>query len=443
MKRILSSVIVLGLAMGGTARAQQDELEAAKAELRRQQVIVLGLAMGGTAHAQQDELEAVKAELRRQQEIIAGLMKKIEELESKQATTAIREDPQQEVHSQQERINSLEEQLVSKANLTGYYTFEYINTNSPVVAEDTPVVGAFRQHFLSFFISKQINHWTFFSETEFEYGPNFDASAGDFETANGEIHVENAWMEYNYNRHFNVRVGKQLFPQYWQTYHYPSLTFSTQRPINTAGTLFPQEFVGAMMYGSASVPVGASEVAVGYKVYVGNNQVPDFGRQDQTDGKAVGAKLQFQFPAAGRLKKFDVAADVYRGKLANEEATLASDTVWGLDTQIEVDRFLLFGEYARGSSLGTERYGYYLQPGIRLTPQWVAFYRNEGVDDPRPIRGGTIGTRNVTGINFRPVPQISLKVEYYRTLPRLRILSSSDQRNQPTNGFATSLVFFF
>lgn len=406
-------------------------------------VIVLGLAFGGTAHAQQDELAAVKAELQKQQEIVASLMKKMEELEAKQTTIAVRDDLQQETRSQQERLTSLEEQLVNKANLTGYYAFEYINTNSPVAGEDTPVVGAFRQHFLSFFVSKQINHWNFFTETEFEYAPHFDASARDFETADGEIHIENAWMEYNHNRHFNVRVGKQLFPQYWQTYHYPSLTFSTQRPINTSGTLFPREFVGAMVYGTASAPSGASEVAVGYKVYVGNNQVPDFGRRDEADGKAVGAKLQFQFPTAGRLKKFDVAADVYRGKLTNEDATLASDTVWGLDSQIEVDRFLLFGEYARGSSLGTERYGYYLQPAIRLTPQWVAFYRNERVDDPQPIRDGAYGSRHVGGINFRPVPQISLKGEYYRTLPRLQTLSPSDPRNQPTNGLAISLVYFF
>ena len=399
-------------------------------------VIVLGLAMGGTAHAQQDELAAVKAELLKQQEIIAGLMKKVEELEKKQATVATRDDLERETHSQQERVNSMEEQLLSKANLTGYYAIEYINS-------DSPAAGAFRQHFLSFFVSKQINHWSFFTETEFEYAPHFDGSGRELETAAGEIKIENAWMEYNHNRHFNVRVGKQLFPQYWQTYHYPSLTFSTQRPINAEATLFPREFVGAMMYGSASAPMGASEVAVGYKVYVGNNQVPDSGRKDQTDSKAVGAKLQFQFPTAGRLKKFDVAADLYRGKLSNEEATLATDTIWGLDAQIEVDRFLFFGEYARGSSLGTARYGYYLQPALRLAPQWVAFYRNERVDDPQPIRGGTIGTRHVTGINFRPVPQISFKGEYFRTLPRLRALSPSDPKNKPTNGVATSLVFFF
>ena len=75
-------------------------------------VIVLSLAMGGAAHAQQDELAAVKAELLKQQEIIAGLMKKVEELEKKQATVATRDDLERETHSQQERVNSMEEQLL-------------------------------------------------------------------------------------------------------------------------------------------------------------------------------------------------------------------------------------------------------------------------------------------------------------------------------------------
>lgn len=399
-------------------------------------VIVLGLAMGGTAHAQQDELAAVKAELRRQQEIIADLMKKVEELESKQAASVSHAELQQEAATQQERVGALEESLLGRVNLTGYYATEYIN-------EDSPTVGAFRQHFLSFFVSKRINHWNFFSETEFEYGPHLAATNQAFATANGEVKVENAWMEYNQNRHLNLRVGKQLFPQYWQTFHYPSLTFSVQRPINVTGTLFPREFVGAMVYGSASRPAGASEFEVGYKLYVANNQVPDFGRRDEVDSKAVGGRLQFRFPTGGPLKKLDVATDVYRGKLTNARVTLGSDTIWGLDAQLEVDRFLLFGEYARGNSLGFTRFGYYLQPAFRFNPEWIAFYRNERADDPQPIRGGTIGIRHVGGINFRPVPQISLKGEYFRTLPRLRAFSPSDTRNKPSNGVATTAVFFF
>lgn len=399
-------------------------------------VIVLGLAMSGTAYAQQDELAALKTELRKQQEIIAGLMKKVEELESKQAAAASREELQLETNTQQERVSSLEENLLGRINLSGYYTFEYIN-------EDSPAVGAFRQHQLTFFVAKQVNRWSFFSEVEAEYAPAFDATNQVFSRGNGGMKVERAWMEYSHNRYLNVRGGKQFIPTYWQVYHFPHLTLSTQRPINTASTLFPREFVGATIYGSASRPVGGSEFGVGYNLYVANNQVPDDGRRDQLDEKALGGKLQFQFPVAGRLKKLDVAADVYRGRLTNARVTQASDTIWGLDTQIEIDRFYFLGEYARGDSLGVTRFGYYLQPAVRLGSELIAFYRNERVDDPQPVRGGTIGIRHLTGVNFRPVPPVSLKLEYFRTLPRLRAFSPSDPRNKPSNGVATSAVFFF
>lgn len=398
--------------------------------------IVVGLIMGGTAYAQQDDLAALKAELRKQQEIIAALMKKVEELESKQATAPSREELQQETTAQQERVTALEENLLGRVNLTGYYSFEYIN-------EDSPAVGAFRQHQLAFFISRQVNRWNFFSEVEFEYAPAYDAVNQVFSRGNGGIKVERAWMEYSHNRYFSVRAGKQFFPTYWQVYHFPHLTLSTQRPLNASSTLFPREFVGASVYGTMSKPVGASEFGVGYNVYIANNQVPDDGRRDQRDEKALGGKVQLQFPVAGRLKKFDVAVDGYRGRLSNARATQASDTIWGMDTQLEIDRFLFLGEYARGNSLRVKRFGYYLQPAVRLNDELVAFYRAERVEDPQPIRGGTIGIRHLTGVNFRPEAQISLKLEYFRTLPRLRAFSPSDPRNKPSNGVATSAVYFF
>lgn len=399
-------------------------------------VIVAWVAMSGRAWAQPDELAALKAELRKQQEIIASLVKKVEELESRQREGVTRQQLAQEITAQQEALNSVGERLAGRANLSGYYAFEYVN-------DDSPTIGAFRQHFLSFFVSKQINRWNFFSETEFEYAPHFDASSRSFSTADGEVKIEAAWAEYQFDRAFNVRVGKQLFPQYWQVYHYPNLTLSTNRPINTTGTLFPREFVGAMLYGSTSTPVGTSELGVGYKVYVANNQVPDAGRRDQLDSKAVGARLQFELPKRGRLRKFDVATDMYRGKLSNTQVKQTSDTIWGFDTQIEVDRLLVFGEYARGNSRGRQRYGYYFQPAVRLQDEWVAFYRVERVDDPEPVLGGTIGIRHLAGANFRPLPEIAVKAEYFRTLPRLRAFPSTDPRNRPSNGFAASAVVFF
>ncbi len=114
----------------------------------------------------------------------------------------------------------------------------------------------------------------------------------------GQVAVENAWMEYNHNRLLNVRVGKQLSPQYWWQNHYPNLTLSTALPIYLR-ELFPAELVGVTVQGSAARPVGTSEFGVGYKFYVANNNFEGNSRTDRRDGKSWGARGQVRFPTPG------------------------------------------------------------------------------------------------------------------------------------------------
>ncbi len=78
---------------------------------------------------------------------------------------------------------------------------------------------------------------------------------------------------------------------------------------------------------------------------------------------------------------------------------LVDDHVYGLESQIEVDRFLLQAEYARGRTLGETRSGYYVQPAVRLRENWTTFYRIEQLDSPRIQRAER---RHLAGLNFRP-----------------------------------------
>ena len=404
-------------------------------------MMALAMLAGTTAWAQQSELTELKAELRRQQEVIAGLIKKVEELETKQSNTVSRADLEQETKTQEEAVQSLGESISNRVNLAGYYNFRYFN-------EDSPAVGAFQQHHLALILSKQLRRWNFLMELELQNEPHHREGGEEGEESEGStdisgegiISVENAWMEYNQSRFLNLRVGKQLSPQYWWQHRYPNLTYSTTRPIFLR-ELFPPELTGAMIHGSAGKAVGASELAVGYKLYVANNEVPNSDRQDLRDGKAWGGKLELRLPVAGRLKRLDFAADLYNGKLFTHDV-LATDTVWGFESQLEVDRFLLNTEYARGNSLGQRRFGYYVQPAVRVHERWLAFYRVERLDSPRIERDET---RHLAGINFRPFAQIALKLEFYRALPRHLEGNNenSESRNKATNGVATSAVFFF
>ena len=396
------------------------------------------------AWAQQDEIARLRAELVSQQAVIAQLLQRVDDLEKKQSAAATKDDLEQEAKTQQDSVNSVRDTLLGKVNVNGYYNFRFFNDGSEAH-------NAFQQDHLGLLFGKQLGRFSFFAELELQNAPHHpqaaaEASGHEAETTapadisgEGQVAVENGWMEYNHNRYLGVRVGKQLSPQYWWQNHYPNLTYSTDLPIYLR-ELFPPELVGVTVQGTATRPVGSSEFGVGYKVYVANNDFEGNNLTDLRDGKAWGGRLQVRFPTSGALKRFDVAGDVYQGHLGMVGGELADDKVAGFEEQLEVSRFMLNSEYARGRSEGSTRSGFYVQPAVRLNPDWLTFYRVEQLESPRLQRAEI---RHLAGINYRPYSQIALKLEYYRSVPLIRSFILSDEERKAFNGFATAAVFFF
>jgi hypothetical protein len=422
--------------------------------MRRSIFIVAAIvfaAGGQSALAQQNEIASLRAEIAKQQVVIAQLLKRIEALEKQPpAPGAIAQNLQNDINAQEDSVNSLREIVNSRVNLNGYYNFRFSADES-----DEPM--AFQQHHLGVLMGKQLGKFTFLMELELQNVPHHPeiggeshddgdteevADDGDTDlSGEGQVAVENAWMEYNHARFLSVRVGKQLSPQYWWQNHYPNLTLSTALPIYLR-ELFPAELVGVTVQGSAAAAVGTSEFGIGYKVYVANNNFEGNSRTDRRDGKSWGARGQLRFPTGGVFRRLDVAADVYRGHVGLADKSLADDNVYGFESQLEIARFLLQTEWARGTSLEMERTGYYVQPAVRLHEDWISFYRAEQLESPRIRRAER---RHIAGLNYRPYPQIALKGEFYRSQPLERdfMHSESGEERQPFNGFATAAVFFF
>jgi hypothetical protein len=412
--------------------------------------VIACVAVARPVWAQENDIAVLRAEVAQQQVIIAQLLKRLDALEKQQPAATVQE-LQEDIQAQQDSINSLRDNVNSKVNLNGYYNFRFSTDGS-----GEPI--AFQQHHLGVLMAKQFGRFNFLMELELQNVPHHaEISAGGegeeeghVEAAEGvegdlsgegQVAVENAWMEYNHNRLFGVRVGKQLSPQYWWQNHYPNLTLSTALPIYLR-ELFPAELVGVMVQGSAAKPVGTSEFGVGYKFYVANNNFEGNSRTDRRDGKSWGARGQVRLPATGALRRFDVALDMYRGNVGLTNLELAEDNLFGLESQIEFGQILFQTEWARGNSLEQTRTGYYLQPAYRIDEDWIAFYRLEQLESPRIQRAER---RHLAGLNFRPYPQIAFKGELYRSQPLERdfIHTEGDEESKPFNGLAAAAVFFF
>jgi hypothetical protein len=415
-------------------------------------VAILIAAGAPPAFAQQSEIAALRAELVKQQAVIDQLLQRLQALEAQQQKPApavvTTQELQEEIKAQEDSVSSLREIVNSKVNLNGYYNFRF-----SVDETDEPM--AFQQHHLGVIMAKQLGKFNFLMELELQNVPHHaeitpengeehaegsEAEEGETDiSGEGQVAVENAWMEYNHNRFFGVRLGKQLSPQYWWQNHYPNLTLSTTLPIYLR-ELFPAELVGVMVQGSAGQSVGTSELGVGYKFYVANNNFEGNGRRDLRDGKAWGARGQLRLPTGGALRRLDVAADVYRGHIGLTTNELVEDNVIGFEGQLEVSSVLFQAEWARGTSLEQTRTGYYLQPAFRIDEDWIAFYRVEQLVSPRIRRAER---RHLGGLNYRPYPQIAFKAELFRSQPLEREFIHVEGEQKSFNGLAAAAVFFF
>ncbi len=356
-----------------------------------------------------DRLEAVEAGQ-------AALLGQLQSLETAAPDAAeFREERDEILDEIRGEYFDLQDKLDSLPSLSGYYDFEYFNDDR----EDSP--GEFRQHHLSLHLSKEWEKWRLFSEFEFEFGAKFEGDGGtDLEEARGEIKVEQAWGEYVHSDALTLRGGLILTPGHWNVNHYPNIVLSTRRPLMVR-RVFREAFVGVMGYGSKYW----RDFGLTYHGYVGNGESGFFTKHDDNEGKAVGGKLTFHLPTKGALDTLDVGLSMYHESPSHEARTFT----WGLDAQIRKGPWEVLTEFAMRDA-EEDRTGFYLQPSYRFNEKWATFYRYDLLD----VQHTGETQEHSVGVNFRPIPDISLKLEYFH---------SRRSYDEDASGVATSVAIHF
>lgn len=260
-----------------------------------------------------------------------------------------------------------------------------------------------------------------FSEIEFEFGAKFEGDGGDeLEEARGEIKLEQSWGEYVHGDALTLRGGLILTPGYWNVNHYPNVVLSTRRPLMVR-MVFREAFIGLMAYGDKYW----DDAGLTYYAYVGNGQSAFFTKHDDNEGKAVGGKVTLHVPTKGRLEKLDVGLSSYFESPSGEERVFT----WGVDLQAAEGPWEVLTEFAAKEAEG-DRTGFYVQPSYRFNEKWATFYRY----DLLSIRHGGETQEHTWGVNYRPIPEVSLKLEYFH---------SRRSDDEDFSGVATSLAIQF
>lgn len=416
---VIAIVFVSAFAVLGTTPASaqtSSEIEELKALLQQTQ----------------DSMERMMQE---HQEQIDALNQRIKELESRTQEQQVEQEAvKDELLDQELKIGELESAPADRLSIHGYFDVQYLD------AEDSNV-GSFVQNELSVFLrhSTPDERWTFFSEIEFEvlYSDDYFFVESDEET---ELEIETAWLEYVFSDELKIRAGKHLLPHYWQTYHYPNLTMST-RPPAMVGRVFPKDTIGVEARGDWW---WNDLRGVSYVAYVGNGGDSDDSAVDRNENKAVGGHATLHLAGDTTFETLDFGASIHVG----DEHSGADRTVYGLDAQIRIWKLEFLSELAWGRHEAATRpgsglppfvesdtLGYYAQVAYNFKPRWHTFYRFDELDLVEDGPGLFDAHQHTLGVNFRPIPSVSLKLEGFRAYP--------DGDVDPFNGFATSVVYNF
>lgn len=383
----------------------------------------------------QQQMQSIRSDYEQK---IDALENRIEELEGAQAQSSQGQAELEESLLEQRALaDEVRTEVNDRLSIHGYYDFQYFDANDGTV-------GSFNQNELSIFLrsSTDDEKWTVFGEIEFNRidGNDYLSDRG---RQSENLQVETAWLEYRHSDRLRVRGGKLLLPQYWQTYHYPNLTLSTLQPL-MVGNIFPKSIVAVQVSGDWW---NRNERGLSYALYIGNGGDTDESGLDRNDDKTVGGRLTLRLAGKNKPAWLDTLDFSVSGFLGEDDHG-RSESVIGSDMQIRLGRFELQAEIAHSDEpryeAGVfrrrfdhpgESLGYYVQTAYRVSPQLHLFYRydNLDLDDKRPTPWDE--ERHTIGINYRPKPNISLKLELFQDEP--------EGPNDNYAGVASSVVFNF
>ena len=303
----------------------------------------------------------------------------------------------------------------------------------------------------------------FNSELEIEYGgPNAP-------NADGEVKVEQAYMDYFINDAINLRAGALLVPfGRYNLYHDSDLQNLTDRPI-MAKDVVPTTWTeaGAGIFGQFNPSFGSYEdLNLDYELYVVNGLDAGFSdtglsagrsslRTDNNDDKSVVGRL-----AASPWLNQTVGVSGYWG----DYNTLNDDIAGvGFDSLSTLGPFEFINEYAyfdveqSGSGDAANYFqGAYSQLNYYFWPEFLNnSFLGRGLKDPKfalvsrydwalisddsdATLDNNEETRWTLGFNYRPIDSFVFKFEYQWNQAQNEVLERGDN-----NGFLTSIAMGF
>jgi len=340
------------------------------------------------------------------------LQSEINTLQSQMNALADKMETQTRVGSE----SSAHSQVASKTHIGGYGELHYNN-----IEGKTPEVDFHR--FVLFFGHDFNEKIRFFSEFELEH-----SIAGDGQ--NGEVELEQAYIEMDLTKQLKTRVGMTLVPVgILNETHEPNTFYGTERnPVE-------KEIIPATWWSAGASLNGITNSGLSYDLVVSEGlNTPDgfnIRKGRQKSSKAIASDLAY----TGRLKYtgipgLELAATARHESNISQSQLTDAGAATLLETHIiySKENFTAKALYAQWDIEGNaaksnnadKQYGYYLEPSYKISENWGVFARyNEW--NTTTIDANK-NTQTDFGVNYWPHKQVVFKADY-----QLKKVGSTEQ----------------
>jgi len=361
-------------------------------------------------------------------DLIKQQQKRLEVLESQVEATA----------SQLESYSSLSKSSANKTTVGGYGELHYNNLTGKGGASDKKEIDFHR--FVMFFGHEFSKTTRFWSELELEH-----SIAG--EGKNGEIELEQAYIEVDLNKNNRTRFGMMLVPVgIINETHEPTVFYGTERNPVEKNIIPATWWSGGVSLLGEMAPGWSYEVAVheGLNTTSAKSYKPRDGRQKTSNAQADNLAYTARIKWTG-VTGLEIAATAHQQSNITQgnDTTAGSANLYEMHGIYSTGPFTVKALYATWDLSGSgpkaigadKQSGWYVEPSYKISNKLGVFARlNEYDNTAGSAAGATKKKQTDIGLNYWVDPKVVVKVDF-------QTQDNDDGKNQ--NGFNLGMGYMF
>jgi hypothetical protein len=230
-------------------------------------------------------------------------------------------------------------------------------------------------------------------------------------TKNASIVVERAYVDMGFSKNVNARVGKSLSPTLWKASHYPNIVKTITEPylIKDSTEIIKQGYTGLQFFGE----LGGG---FNYNIWSGRS-IADGTATDFND--AFSRMFRIAWSKNWSATQSMEVSYIFGTVETDNGSAGVTNNPYGADLRLQMDKFLLWAEYANEGTAANAKEGYYAIASYSMNvggkQEISPFVMINSYKEPGRPTVTDSQVMSAVGVDFYPTATTVHKLEYSTT----------------------------